>query len=210
MAPLRQRLVKIFTNRRVLATIIIVIGVGLIFVFGARSIRSYRHLQYIREQGLDRGQAEVSAIQPWMTIRYVSVAYGVPEEYIFARLDIPFDRRSSNDYLGRLNQVFQLGRSAQGDYPAIIDAVAEAILAYRADPVATGLADIRPWMTLRYIANSTGVPESYLLDQLGLSPANDTVFKPLDRLADEVHYEQGLRGLIEATKAALSRYEVSP
>ena len=41
----------------------------------------------------------------------------------------------------------------KGEYPEIIDRVAQAITDYRADPVPTGLREIRPWMTLRYIAS---------------------------------------------------------
>ena len=166
MKSLKEYAIRILTNRKIMGIALILLGLVVVAFFGIRAVRSFKTLQYIREQGLDRGAASVDAIRPWMTIRYVSVAYGVPEEYIFAELEIPFDRRSSDDLLGRLNRAYQLGKSAQGEYPAIIDKVGAAILAYQANPVATGLDDIRPWMTIRYIANSTGVPEAYLLEQL--------------------------------------------
>ena len=186
------------------------IGLVVIIIFGLRSVRSYRQWQYVREQGLDRGVASVEAIQPWMTIRYVSVAYSVPEEYIFAQLDIPFNKRNSNDYLGRLNRDYDFGRPAPGDTPAIVEKVAASILAYRENPVATGLDDIRPWMTIRYIANSTGVPETYLIEQLGITTDDNNLFKPLDQLAKDVRYERGPRGLVEVIKTALNQYEVDP
>jgi hypothetical protein len=137
----------------------------------------------------------------------VSVAYAVPEEYIFAQLAIPFNRRNSNDTLRRLNRMYGLGKSSQGDYPAITDNVAQAILDYRANPVATGLEDLRPWMSLRYIANSTGVPLDYLLVQLDIGERDTYAAQPLDELAKLTKYKGGRRGLIEAVKAALAQYE---
>jgi hypothetical protein len=210
MKTFRDRIVKILTNRNVVGIALIVVGLLVLTFFGLRAVRSFRTLQYIREQGLDRGVASVEAIRPWMTIRYVSVAYGVPQEYIFAELEIPFDRRSSNDTVGHLNQVFQLGRSDRGEYPAIIDNIAAAILAYQADPVATGLDDVRPWMTIRYIANSTGVPETYLLEQLGLSVEDNNVYKPLDELAGSVRYDGGPRALVRDLGQVLRQYEEAP
>lgn len=199
-----------FFNRFTLGVVLIGFGVLLVLIFGLRSWRSYQQLRYIRDQGINRGVASVDAIQPWMPIRYVAVAYGVPEEYIFAQLGIPFDRRNRNETLGQLNQLYQLGRSSAADRPLIVDEVAAAILAYRANPVATGLEDIRPWMTIRYIANSTGVPEAYLLEQLNLGAHPNDAVMPLDELAAATRYPGGPPGLVDATKAALKRYEEAP
>ncbi|MEZ4619542.1 MAG: hypothetical protein R2867_29115 [Caldilineaceae bacterium] len=77
------------------------IGVWLMVFFGTRTLRAYREFGYAREQGLLDGTATVDAIQPWMTIRYIAVAYAVPEEYIYAKLGIPFDRRAEHEPLGR-------------------------------------------------------------------------------------------------------------
>jgi hypothetical protein len=203
----KEKIAKTLLNRKVLATILIVAGLAITLFFGSRAAESYRRLQYIREQGLNQGTASVEAIRGWMTIRYISVAYAVPEEYIFAQLGIPYTRRNSHDTLGQLNRSYQLGRSTKGEYPAIVDNVAEAVLAYRANPVATGLRDIRPWMTIRYIANSTGVPEIYILEQVGLAEGNNYVVMPLDELASATHYPDGLRQLIEKIELALANYE---
>jgi hypothetical protein len=196
-------------TRRTLAVLLIVIGVTVTTIYGVRSVRSYQQLRYIREQGLDDGTASVEAIQPWMTIGYIGVAYAVPEEYIYAELDIPFDRRNRNQTLGQLNQEYRLGRPVDGETPVIIQRTQAAILAYRENPVPTGLDDIRPWMTVQYIANSTGVPEDYLFEQLGIA-ADGNAYKPLDLLAREARFREGPRGLTEAIKTALSRYEATP
>jgi hypothetical protein len=88
---------------RTLALFLIVIGLVVMVNYGVRSVRAYREFQYIRATGLDRGTARIEAIRPWMTVRYVGVAYAVPEGYIFAHLQIAYNRRNSHATLGELN-----------------------------------------------------------------------------------------------------------
>ena len=71
--------------RRILTFALILIGVGLILYFGTNSVRSFQRVRYVQEQGLETGEASVDAIRGWMNIRYIGVAYAVPEEYIYAR-----------------------------------------------------------------------------------------------------------------------------
>lgn len=204
---LKEKMVKTILNRNVLAALFIIVGLVVTIFFGSRALQSYRQLQYIREQGLDRGTASVDAIRGWMTIRYVSVAYAVPEEYIFDQLDIPYTERNSNDILSRLNRKYDFEKPEKESEPEIVAQVAQAILDYRENPVATGLTDIRPWMTVRYIANSTGVPEDYLLQQLGIDSSHNHPVMPLPDLADVTHFEGGPRRLVEAIETALANYE---
>ncbi len=204
---LKEKMVKTLSNRNVLAALFIIVGLVVTIFFGSRALQSYRQLQYIREQGLDRGVASVNAIRGWMTIRYVSVAYAVPEEYIFDQLDIPYTERNSNDILGRLNRAYQFEKPEKGTEPEIVAKVARAILDYQKNPVATGLTDIRPWMTVRYIANSTGVPEDYLLQQLGIDSSDNHPVMPLPDLADVTHFEGGPHRLIDTLETALVNYE---
>ncbi len=203
----KEKVVKTLSNRKVLAALFIAIGLAITIFFGLRAIQSYRQLQYIHEQGLNRGVASVDAIRGWMTFRYVSVAYAVPEEYIFDQLDIPYTDRNSNDTLGHLNKIYQFERPTKGEEPDIVAKVAQAILAYRENPVATGLTDIRPWMTIRYIANSTSVPETYILQQLNLGEGPNQPVMPLHELADATAYEGGPRQLTETIEAILANYE---
>src|SRR5689334_4049804 len=83
-------------TRLLLAIAVIVIDLAIAAFFGIRSVRSFRELQYIQQQGLDRGTAGVDAIRPWMTIRFIAVAYAVPEEYLYSALQIPFERRNAD------------------------------------------------------------------------------------------------------------------
>jgi hypothetical protein len=185
-----------------------VIGLGLILFFGARTLNSFQQLRYIHEQGLDNGTARVEAIQPWMTIRFIAVAYAVPEEYIYSQLNIPFDRRNANSPLGQLNRDYDLGISSNGDYPAILDKARAAISAYRADPIVTGLREVRAWMSIQYIANSTGVPADYLMKAIGMK--SDQVNKPLEIWVDETHYYGGPKAVSDKLQRALDQYEVAP
>lgn len=198
---------------QIVALLLILIGVALMALYSLRSVRSYREFQYIRAEGLDRGTARVEAIRPWMTVRYVAVAYAVPEEYIFAELEIPYNRRNRNETLGRLNEEYAMGQSTLAPYPQIIDRVAQAIRDYRANPVPTGLRELRPWMTLRYIAVSTGVPEAILLAALELDVVRaaeiDATVRPLDELAHELRYPGGPEELFRRLRAAIDAYEVS-
>lgn len=209
MNNFRQWGAKLAKPRLILAVGLIALGLIITAHFGMRAVTSFRQLQYIHEQGLDRGAASVDAIRPWMTIRFIAVAYAVPEEYLYSQLAIPFDRRNADRSLGGLNRDYRLGQSPNGDYPAIIDQVKAAITAHRANPVITGLRDVRPWMSVRYIANSTGVPEDYIFQQLGLTMAGNEN-KPLDLLSDELHYRGGPRALMDDIQRALAGYRGEP
>lgn len=208
MTTLRRQIAAVPKLRLVLVLALVVLGFGLIWHFGTRAYRSFNELQYIRAEGLDRGTASVDAIRPWMTIRFVAMAYAVPEEYLYAQLDIPFDLRNANRPLGRLNNDYRLGQSPNGPYPAIIDKVRAAITAYRANPVATGLRDVRPWMSVRYIANSTGVPEQTIFREINI-PASGNESKPLDLLSKEQRYPGGPPALVDAIKKVLAQRKAS-
>ncbi|MCA9963967.1 MAG: hypothetical protein KC423_06985 [Anaerolineales bacterium] len=186
------------------------LGVLLILIFGVRSFRSFKQMRYVRAEGLDRGDASVDAIRGWMTLDYVAVAYAVPEEYLLNYLGIPFEQRNGHETLRDLNRIYDLGLSADRQDQRVIEAVAEAIEAYRANPVVTGLDDIRPWMTIRYISVSTGVSETYIFEQIGIPAENDNEFKDLGRLDKEYRYEGGLRALIDTLRNALANYEKAP
>jgi hypothetical protein len=196
-------------TRLLLTIAVIVIGLAIAGFFGVRSVRSFHELQYIRQQGLDRGTASVDAIRPWMTIRFIAVAYAVPEEYLYSVLGIPFERRNADQSLGELNRIYKLGLVPNSTEFVIIDKAKAAITEYRANPVATGLHDVRPWMSIRYIANSTGVSESEIFAAIGLPTAGNEN-KPLDLLSQDMHYPGGPPALIDAVKNALRQRKAMP
>jgi hypothetical protein len=197
------------TKQLLLTIAVIVLGLAIAAFFGARSVRSFHQFQYIRQQGLDRGVASVDAIRPWMTLRFIAVAYAVPEEYLYSVLGIPFDQRNADQSLGELNRIYKLGLVPNSTELVIVDKARAAITNYRANPVATGLHDVRPWMSLRYIANSTGMAEGEIFAAIGLSAAGNEN-KPLDLLSKEQHYPGGPRALAEAVKKVLEQRKVIP
>lgn len=107
-----------------ITTGLIVVGVFLIVFFGLRAARSFLRIQFT---GLEPGVTDVEQIRGWMTIPYISKAYGVPEEYIFEKLQIP-PEGSRKKSLGQLNREY-----ASGQPMAIIDATKEAIKQYQAE-----------------------------------------------------------------------------
>ena len=210
------------SRRHVLTVALILLGVGLSAYYGNRTVESYQHLRFIQEQGFDSGDANLDAIRPWMTVHFVAAAYAVPKEYIYAELGIDAERHRRDIDLRRLNDELHLGRSSLGAYPAVIDRLREIIRAYRADPIVTGLSDLRGWMTLEYIANSTGVPAATIVDELGLNErarelsAEDgldrkievSVYRPLSELARDLRYPRGPRGLGEDIQAVITEKSV--
>lgn len=200
--------------RRILPIVVIVLGLLVTVVFGLRSVRSFRQVRYIQQQGLDTGTASVDAIQPWMTIRFIAVAYAVPEEYLYSALDIPFDRRNANRPLGLISPAPPSPPAPQGSDAApaptpvpdwgsqIVENAKAAVLAYRVDPIATGLREVRPWMSLRYISNSLGIPMDEIYSKTGLSPEIEAD-KPLELVAEEEQYPGGARALSDNVAKAL-------
>ncbi|MBL8093062.1 MAG: hypothetical protein JNL73_02755 [Anaerolineales bacterium] len=192
-------------TRLIVAGVVMALGVGLIAFFGTRAWQSWNRFQYMRAEGLDTGTASVDAIRPWMTIRFVAVAYAVPEEYLHSALDIPFVERKSDTTLGELNRIFDRGFAEDGQELAVVATIRATIEAYRAYPVVTGLRDVRAWMSVRYIANSTGVPEDYLVSGLGLE-GDLSAAMPLDLLAEREQIEGGPRALEAKVRTLLDAY----
>lgn len=159
--------------QKIVALILIGGGLLLLTLFGLRLLRN----AHLVRTGLRPGTTAVEEIQPWMTLQYIAIAYSVPTPYLANALDIADTPRNRDSPLGRL------ARQQQIEGRAFIQQTQEAIRTYQANPVATGLEEkTRPWMTLEYIANATGVPVTYLLDQLGLPTDQDFEYRPLRQL----------------------------
>lgn len=105
---------------------LILIGLLLVGVFGVRTVVSYIRIQ---RTGLQTGATDVEAIRGWMTIPYIAQAYGVPEEFIFAQVDIPQTDNQAKS-LSQLNRSYAPGESA-----VILSRVKAAIRQYQAKPL---------------------------------------------------------------------------
>ena len=202
---------KSISTVQVLAVILILIGLVIMIRYGIGTFNAYREVEYAYRNNFDAGNLDTDLMRPWMSMRYVAVAYTVPIEYLFSELGIELERRNGNASLDDLNDEYFRGQRAEQGYPIILDKLSAAILAYRENPVPTGLRQngVRPWMNVQYIANSTGIPTEYLFEQIGIA-IDDNAFIPLDRLSDEVRYPRGPRGLVEALQHAVDAYKAAP
>lgn len=120
MAPAKQKL---------LISGLIVLGVLIVAFFGVRAVRAFTH---IRERGFGPGhpppapsETDVQLIRDWMTISYISKAYGVPDRMLFKELKIP-DKGNSEKSLKVLNDEFF---PAQAGY--VLETVKQAISEHR-------------------------------------------------------------------------------
>ncbi len=201
---------KSISKVQIVALVLIVIGLVMTVRYAVRTFEAYREAQFAIRNNFEAGNPDPDLIRPWMTMRYIAVAYTVPQEYLFDHLGIEMERRNSNASLHELNEQFFNGRRAEAEYPIIVDELRTAIREYRDDPVSTGLREngVRPWMSIQYIATVAGIPADYLFEQIGLPP-DDNAFIPLNRLSEEVEYEGGVRGLTEALQNAVDTYEAT-
>lgn len=204
--------IKSISKIQILAIILIVVGVVAVVHYGRGAFYAYRELEYARTNDFKSGNVDPELIRPWMTVRYIAVAYAVPQEYLFSELGLPMERRHSETPLDDLNAQLNLDRFEKNGRPyfAIIDILRQAIIDYRENPVPTGLKEggVRPWMSMQYVANSTGIPVETLFAQIGLPP-DDTANMPLEYLADKTDYEGGLRALMDAVQRAVDTYEAT-
>ena len=116
------------------------------------------------------------------------------------------NRVNSEAPIGQLNKRFSFGRI--DDQPVIISKLRDAILKYQNNPVVTGLAEgeVHGWMSIQYIANSTGIPAEYIFEQIGL-PMKGHAFMPLGRLVEQTNYESGNEALAKQLQQIIETYE---
>lgn len=180
-----------------LALLLIVGGLFYVVRSTTGAIDAYRTMKFARQHNFDAGNPDIQLISHWMNIRYIAEAYTVPQSFIFDELGIEMNRPNSELPLGRLNRRYRFGDSENGG-PAIIDHARDAIVAYRLNPVVTGLTEgqVRRWMNVTYIANSTGISVESFFDALGIT--NDGyAYMPLERLVNQSGYEPGIEQLTE-------------
>jgi len=183
-----------------LAVALILIGIA-IMIPKARGLFEFsKEARYAAEHDFAAGNLSPDLIRPWMSIRYIAAAYAVPQQYLFEAAKIQPRKETSMVSLSRLNQ--QLNQGQVNGEPALAQTIRAAILAYRAHPVATGLLEqhVEDWMTMQYIANSTGLPVETLFEAVNL-PVEGNANLPLDFLSRETHYPGGTRALIAALQA---------
>jgi hypothetical protein len=200
---------KSVSKVQIFAVILIIVGLA-IMVPKARGMFDFsKEAQYARENNFAAGNLSPDLLRPWMSIRYIAVAYAVPQQYLFDSLNVQPKKETSMIALSRLNKEMGLGK-VDGQ-PVLLNTVRESIVEYRAHPVVTGLIEqhVEDWMTVQYIANSSGIPASVIFDKIGI-PAEGNAFKPLGFLSDQANYSGGSKALIAAIQKIVDAQGVKP
>jgi hypothetical protein len=192
-----------------LALALIVTGLAIMIPKAKGMFDFYKEVRYAQENNFAAGNPSPDLLRPWMSIRYISVAYAVPQKYLFDAADIKPKKETSMVAVNRLNR--QMGLGQVDSTPALMKTLREAILAYRANPVVTGLLEqhVEDWMTVQYVANSIGIPAETIFAEIGI-PADGNAYKPLGFLSDEVHYAGGPKALVAAVQKIVEAQGAKP
>jgi hypothetical protein len=192
-----------------LAVALIVIGLAIMIPKARGMFDFYKEVRYATENDFAAGNLSPDLLRPWMSIRYIAVAYAVPQKYIFDAANIQPKKETSMIGINRLNR--QMGLGQVDGNPALLKSIRKAILAYRANPVVTGLIEqhVEGWMTVQYIANSSGIPAETIFQAVGI-PMDGNAYKPLDFLSDEVNYSGGPKNLAAAIQKVVDAQGVKP
>jgi hypothetical protein len=192
-----------------LAVALIVIGLAIMIPKAKGMFDFYKEVRYAQENNFAEGNLSPDLLRPWMSMRYIGAAYAVPQLYLYKAAGIEPKKETSMIGLNRLNSQMRLG-TVNGQ-PALMKTIREAIVEYRAHPVVTGLLEqhVEDWMTVQYIANSSGIPAAVIFEEIGI-PAEGNAFKPLGFLSDETNYTGGLKGLLAAIQKVVDAQGVKP
>jgi hypothetical protein len=204
-----KKLISKLTPIQWLAMALILVGVTIMVPKAKGMFDFYKEVQYAADHNFASGNVSPELLRPWMSIRYIAVAYAVPQQYLFDAAGIKPKKETSMIALNRLNQ--QMGHGKGNGQPVLMKTIQDAIVAYRANPIVTGLLEkhVEEWMTVQYIANSTGVPAETILQAINL-PLDGNAHKPLGFLSDEVDYPGGPKMLIAAVQKIVDTQGLNP
>lgn len=94
-------------RRLALVIVLMLVGLAIVGLFGARAYRAYARFQQPAPAGsLD----DVADIRGWMTLPYIARAYRVPEDALYQALAIP---KQGNERLSVKQIVAKYGRDPQ-------------------------------------------------------------------------------------------------
>ncbi len=114
-------LARLRRPQNIIALICILIGLGLVLLYGWRALRAFRH---VRE---GPRETDVELIHDWMTVHYLSRVYQVPPDYIFDELGIP-EAENRHKSIHELNDEF-----APDEPGLILDRVKAIVLQFQAE-----------------------------------------------------------------------------
>lgn len=109
-------------SRLILTSILLCLALGVTIFCAVQTVRAIQRFQQARSLAT---QGDVNAIEPWMTVHYISRVYSVPESYLIAHANIPDSRLVSHVPLRTL--AVRYNRSVDG----LIRDIQVAIKMYR-------------------------------------------------------------------------------
>ena len=201
--------IKSISKIQLLAIVLIIAGVGIMVskVLGLFSF--FKEVRYSQVNNFKAGNLSPDLLRPWMTIQYVSISFAVPQKYILDAVKIQPKKENSMIALNRLNKQMNLGTT--NSKPDVLGLVADAIIQYRKNPVATGLIEghVTDVMSIQYIANSIGIPSQTIFADLGI-PMDGNAYLPLGVLSDTVKYSGGPKSLTAAVQKIVDQTSKKP
>ncbi len=203
------RKLKSIPKPLILAVVLIAAGLAVMIPKGKALVELSKEARYAIENNFESGNPSLDLLRPWMTLRYIASNYAVPQKYLFDACGIPIRKESSEIAVSRLNKIMRLGE--QDGLPELLVKIRAAIQRYREQPVVTGLLEqhVEDWMTVEYIANSTGIPAETLLGEINL-PVEGNRYVPLGPLSDRLKYTGGVQGLEAALQKVVDSHAVKP
>lgn len=194
----------------IVAVVLIIVGLAIMIPKGQQMVANFKEAQYAIQHDFAKGNASPEDIRPWMTIRYIAVAFSVPQSYLLESVGQPATMKNSMISVKRLNDELRMGNAGNKE-PVLLGKMREAILAYRANPVVTGLDENRVmgWMTVKYISNSTGIPVEKLFEGIGIQ-STEKEYLILDFLTKEIKYPGGPKALNTALQKVVDANQVKP
>ncbi|MEI7845216.1 MAG: hypothetical protein WCK35_05370 [Chloroflexota bacterium] len=201
--------IRSISKIQILALVLIVAGLGIMVSKGLGMFEFYKEVRYAQENNFKAGNLSTDLLRPWMTLRYISVSYAVPQKYLFDEAGIKPKKENSMISVSRLNAQMNLG-GVKGR-PVLLSTIGDAINKYRANPVATGFIEqhVSDWMSIQYIANSTGISAQIIFDELGISMVGNA-YMPLGYLSDTVSFAGGPKALVAEVQKIIDSRQVQP
>lgn len=101
------------TQKRIVTTALILIGIIITVFFGLRAFRAFKHMEGHGPFGGKppaANQTDVSEIRDWMTVPYVAHMYDIPPKAIFKNLEIHEDNKDEKMSLAQLNEKYYPGQ----------------------------------------------------------------------------------------------------
>jgi hypothetical protein len=201
--------IKSISKIQIVAGLLIVIGLAIMIPKGLGMLDFRREAEYAHQNNFEAGNPSPDLLRPWMTVRYISAAYGVPQKYLFEYANIRPGKETSMLSIKRLNGQHRLGE--KNGQPQLLETMRQAIIQYRANPVVTGLIEqeVEDWMTIQYISNSTGIPMEEIFKEIGI-PQDGHAYQPLGFVSDQVNYPGGPSALNKAVQKIVDARGVKP